>query len=75
MRYTAITHLVDADQRAIELRVISRTADTVTVQTPPAEVAPAGAYMLFIDKDSTDGPVPSVSKRVLINRDGPVPCP
>ncbi len=72
IRRTAITHLVDGDQRAVMLPIAVRGANFLQVRIPAAAaVAPAGEYMLFINKTTADGPVPSVSTplRVL----GPIP--
>jgi hypothetical protein len=69
MRNTDITHLVDADQRAVQLRIVSRGADSVKVQIPAdAAVLPSGYYMLFISKTDADGTVvPSKSAPIRIN--------
>jgi hypothetical protein len=72
IRRTAITHLVDGDQRAIMLPIVARGANFLQVKIPSAAaVAPGGEYMLFINKTTADGPVPSISTplRVL----GPIP--
>jgi hypothetical protein len=43
VRNTAITHLIDGDQRSVQLKVVSRDAKSVTLQTPPRDVvAPNG---------------------------------
>src|SRR5262249_42199577 len=69
---TAITHLVDGDQRAVILPIVVRDTNFLQVQIPvAAAVAPAGEYMLFINKTTADGPVPSVSTPVRVL--GPVP--
>jgi hypothetical protein len=69
MRNTDITHLVDADQRAVQLPIVGRGTDSVRVQIPAdAAVLPAGYYMLFISKTDADGTVvPSRSVPVRIN--------
>jgi len=67
VRNTAITHIVDADQRQVVLPVIKRSGQTVTVKTPPTgDVAPAGPYMLFLNGKSDKGPVPSVAKMLMV---------
>jgi galactose oxidase-like protein len=67
IRNTALTHLVDGDQREVELPVVSRNADSVTVASPPrSAVAPPGPYMLFIDAKSDKGDVPSVAKQLFV---------
>jgi len=69
MRNTDITHLVDADQRAIQLPIVSRGLGSVQVRIPAnAAVLPSGHYMLFISKTDLDGTVvPSKSAPVRIN--------
>jgi hypothetical protein len=72
VRNTAITHLTDADQRTVDLPVISRDATSVTVQTPPrSTVAPVGPYMLFVNKKTPKGLTPSVSRQVFVGREAP----
>lgn len=72
VRRTAITHLVDGDQRNVVLKVVGNTANSLTLQLPnndPAKnqaVLPPGYYMLFIVNKSGDELVPSVSSSVLI---------
>jgi hypothetical protein len=67
IRKTAITHLVDGDQRAVSLRILSKNAGSVTVQVPASSaVVPAGPYMLFLQRSTSSGPVPSKSKPVTV---------
>lgn len=68
MRNTDMTHLVDADQRAVQLPIIERGFDSVKVRIPAdAAVLPAGHYLLFISKTDADGTVvPSKSAPVRI---------
>ncbi|HEU0195935.1 MAG TPA: galactose oxidase early set domain-containing protein [Nevskiaceae bacterium] len=76
VRRTAVTHLIDADQRTVELpfSVDSKGELSVTLPVNPA-LTPAGYYMLFIDTasdGSTPGElalVPSVSKEIHVLRD------
>ncbi len=70
-RNTAITHIVDADQRTIMLKVIGRGNGTVTVATPPdGNVAPPGPYMLFVNGTAANGSlVPSVAKQLFVTAD------
>jgi hypothetical protein len=73
MRRTAVTHLVDADQRAVSLRIISRTPGSVRVRMPSSSaVAPAGPYLLFLQRSTSTGKVPSVSKPVTVLGADPV---
>ena len=63
VRNTAITHIVDADQRTVVLPVVARDGQTVTVKSPPSgNVAPAGPYMLFVNGKTDQGTVPSVAQ-------------
>lgn len=72
VRNTALTHLVDGDQRTVVLPVVSRDGATLVVQAPPdAAVAPAGPYLLFANRPTDDGLVPSVGAQVFV--DAPVP--
>jgi hypothetical protein len=67
MRRAALTHLVDGGQRSVELPVIARNGDVITVQAPPhGAVAPAGPYQLFVNGATADGPVPSVAAEVAV---------
>ncbi len=73
VRNTALTHLVDADQRTVEMPIVARDARSVTVVAPPSStIAPAGPYMLFANRDSGSGLVPSVSRQVFVG--APVPA-
>ncbi|MDP9405066.1 MAG: galactose oxidase early set domain-containing protein [Actinomycetota bacterium] len=68
VRNATMTHLVDADQRNVELDVVRRNGGTLTVAAPPNRaVAPPGQYMLFVNKATKRGPIPSVSEQVRIN--------
>jgi hypothetical protein len=61
------THVTDADQRNVVLRVVARLGNRLTVATPPnGNVAPPGPYMLFVNRKTSQGPVPSVAKQVTI---------
>lgn len=67
VRNTSITHVVDSDQRNVELRILGRDADSVQVQVPSNTVLPPGPYMLFAHRNSERGEVPSVSRQVFVN--------
>lgn len=70
VRNPSLTHLIDADQRNVELPVVRGEGQTVTVEVPEqAAVLPPGPYMLFVNRASDAGPVPSVS--VQVNVPGP----
>jgi Domain of unknown function (DUF1929). len=67
VRRTAMTHLIDNDQRAVELPVESRRGNSLQVSMPDEQaVVPAGEYMLFVSRDSEDGRIPSVSAPVRV---------
>lgn len=67
VRNTALTHLVDADQRTVELPVVRRTANSVTVAvTDNAAVLPDGPYGLFVNKKYAQGETPSVGRQVFV---------
>jgi hypothetical protein len=73
VRNPALTHLIDGDQKVIELPITSRDSDSVTVATPPsANVAPAGPYWLFVNRRTAKGLTPSVSRQVYVG--APVPA-
>jgi hypothetical protein len=67
VRNTALTHLVDGDQRSVVVPIVSRTATTVTVQVPSSDnVVPPGPYMLFVNESTPKGDIPSVAKQLFI---------
>ena len=67
MRNTAFTHVIDGDQRSVELPIVSRGAGTLTVAAPPrAAVAPPGPYELFIDKTTAKGLIPSHAQQEFL---------
>jgi hypothetical protein len=50
VRNPTVTHLVDGDQRNVELPIVGRSGHRVTVAAPPdGNVAPPGPYMLFVN--------------------------
>jgi hypothetical protein len=50
VRNPTVTHLVDGDQRNVELPIVGRSGHRVTVAGPPdGNVAPPGPYMLFVN--------------------------
>ena len=66
-RNTAMTHLVDADQRTVAMPIVSRTADSVTVSvTDNAAVLPDGPYQLWANKTYEQGETPSVARQVFV---------
>lgn len=71
IRRTVMTHVIDGDQRAIELVLEKNAGNTLTLQMPDNHnVVPAGEYMLFVSKNTPDGRVPSVSAPItVVNQD------
>ena len=72
VRNPSATHLIDGDQRSVEVPVVSRTGDSVTVMVPGNTVLPPGPYMLFVNRTTPKGEIPSVSKQVYVG--GAVPA-
>jgi len=71
VRNPSVTHLVDADQRNVVLKVLSRQGSTLRVAAPPnGAVAPPGPYMLFVNRSDAQGLVPSVSRQVFVGLGG-----
>jgi len=69
VRNPSVTHLVDGDQRTVELRVAARNGRTLLVDPPPnGNVAPPGPYMLFVIEEGSEGPVPSEAAQVFLTR-------
>ncbi|MGH8480843.1 MAG: galactose oxidase-like domain-containing protein [Nevskiaceae bacterium] len=68
VRRTDLTHLVDADQRAVVLPIVARSAGKeLRVRMPgQAAVVPPGEYLLFIVAPGANGPAPSVSLPVTV---------
>jgi hypothetical protein len=69
VRNPTLTHLIDGEQRNVDLPVLSRSGNSLTVAMPPnGNVAPPGPYMLFVNRKSSKGLVPSVSKQLMLSR-------
>ncbi len=67
VRNTSLTHLVDADQRVVELPVVKRSANSVTVRvTDNAAVLPQGPYSVVVSKRYAKGLTPSVGRQVYV---------
>jgi len=67
VRRAALTHLVTSDERNVVLPITARAGNSLTVKMPAEKaVIPPGYYMLFINKKSDKGLVPSVSSSVLV---------
>lgn len=69
VRNTAMTHLIDGDQRTVDLRVVEQSGNQVTVQVPGQNVLPPGPYMLFANRNSEKGEIPSVSRQTFVSGD------
>ncbi|HVA61771.1 MAG TPA: galactose oxidase-like domain-containing protein [Mycobacteriales bacterium] len=72
VRNPSLTHLVDGDQRTVDLRIVGRSAEALRVAIPGPDVVPPGPYMLFVNARSAKGQVPSVSTQVFAGM--PVPA-
>jgi hypothetical protein len=67
VRDPADTHVVDGDQRSVELPFTVSGDGLLTVSAPPnGNVAPPGNYMLFVDQQTPKGLVPSVAAQVWV---------
>ena len=67
VRFPAVTHLVDGDQRVVELPITGRDGDSITAAMPSnAAVLPPGPYMLFVLKSSSAGEIPSTAATVFV---------
>jgi hypothetical protein len=67
VRNPSLTHLVDADQRTVKLPIVSKGDGLVKATvTDNSAVLPPGPYMLFINKKTDNGVVPSVSRQVYV---------
>jgi hypothetical protein len=67
VRNTALTHLVDGDQRTVELPITSRSSGSLQVSVPgSSSVLPPGPYMLFINKKTSKGLQPSAARQLKL---------
>jgi hypothetical protein len=79
VRNPSVTHLVDGDQRAVEVPIVARApGNGVTVKLPGPGVLPPGPYMLFLNLDAAPGGdtdadeiVPSVAQQVFVGATAP----
>jgi hypothetical protein len=68
VRNTALTHEVDADQRTVELPIVSRSGGNLQVEVPGSSaVLPPGPYMLFINKQTAKGLQPSQAVQLTLH--------
>jgi hypothetical protein len=73
VRNVTTTHIVDADQKSVELKVLSRRGNKLTLaQAPNGAVLPPGPYMVFANKRAGNCLIPSVSRQVTVARKGKV---
>lgn len=71
IRRTVMTHLIDGDQRAIELVIEQKRGKKITLRMPDNHnVIPAGEYMLFASKSTPEGRVPSISVPITVVNNG-----
>jgi len=79
IRLPSLTHIVDANMRSVDLPIVHRGGDSVTVQAPPTgSIAPSGYYYLFINSGSGAKTVPSTAAIVHVGSqpmggDAPIP--
>jgi hypothetical protein len=67
VRNPSQTHVIDGDQRSVELSIVRRAGNRVTVAVPEsAAVLPPGPYMLFANRDSGEGPIPSRAAQTFV---------
>ena len=67
VRFTAITHEVDGDQRTVNLAITGCTGNQVSVNVPTSDdVVPPGPYMLFVNQKTAKGDIPSVAKQIFV---------
>lgn len=67
MRLPSVTHIVDANQRSLELTFTANGDGGLTVAAPPDGIAaPPGPYYLVVNKKSDKGPIPSVARIVTV---------
>lgn len=68
VRRPSLTHLVDGDQRTVVLPIKLVSDGSLVVKAPPSgAVAPPGDYLLFVNRGTGQGVVPSVSRPVHIS--------
>lgn len=77
VRNTAQTHLIDGDQRTVELPIVDRQGSNSKVAvTDNANVLPPGPYLIFANKRAADGTlVPSVGWQTSIDDDAVLAAP
>ncbi|CAA9513342.1 MAG: Alkaline phosphatase [uncultured Solirubrobacterales bacterium] len=73
VKNTTQTHVVDPDQRQVELPFKESRDGRLKVEIPNRNVVPPGPYMLFVNKKSRNSktPPPSIAKQMFV---GPEAC-
>lgn len=72
VRNPSLTHLVDADQRTVELRITRRSGGRVQAAVPGPSVLPPGPYLAFITtKDAAGHVLPSEGRQVFVGAHPP----
>jgi hypothetical protein len=67
VRNASATHVLDGDQKTIQLKILERRNNGLRVAGPPnGNVAPPGPYMLVVNTRTPKGLVPSVAKQVAV---------
>jgi hypothetical protein len=67
IRNPSVTHIIDADQRAVELAFTETAGSGLWIHDlPDTNVLPPGPYMLFVNAASSDGPIPSEAMQVIV---------
>ncbi len=68
MRFNSVTHLVDGGQRGVQLPITARKGRRLILAAAPpnGNVAPPGPYMLFVNRKTDKGPVPSTARSVMV---------
>jgi len=73
VRYPTVTHIVDADQRNVEMKILSRSGTTIQVQqVGSGNVLPPGPYMLFVNRDVNGCVKPSKAASVVAAQGGKI---
>jgi hypothetical protein len=68
IRLPALTHIVDANLRSVELPIVGRGRNSVEVAAPPSgTIAPPGYYYLFINRGTGADTVPSTAAIVKVS--------
>lgn len=68
VRNATTTHVIDADQRSVELKITARAGSHLVLSTPASHaVLPPGPYLLFVNRSTSAGPIPSVAAQVMVH--------